>query len=344
MKKKPFTVWKAFLFLLTCSVFVSRGNAQVMYLADSTVVVNALTMLVNDQNSLIYSGELAMGKNHLVYAKKMNYNKANKLISCKDCDYTYFNQQDTSLLNHVNFELDVNTLRAHLTFLKSGSTVELGDFGVLIQYQENWFYTASTGAGYMEPDYNGRVYRFGKNTMVTTQMVTDSVIVRSNGLSVDMKTHEIHADGVARVFLNKAIIFTDSNGLVYNSKGRFEKIENCLLIYDEISQLHLLKNAEVSINKSGTLEANGDYPYNHALLRKMVVKPSIFNGQYVITGMAKVKKKHGINIEGKGLFWGKTMTTSLRPGITFVGKIATENGISNFTEHVLPSRKIEFGR
>lgn len=315
--------------------------AQNTYYNDSTVVIEPRTVLDDNEDLMVFSGDLKLGNHHLIYAPKMRFDKTQLKMTCLDCDYTFYNSKDTFLLNHVNFELDLESQRAHLTFLKSGSTVDLNDFGVLVQYQENWFYINSVNAGYSEPNYDGRNYRFGKNTLVTKDMSYDSVIVRSMSLSVDMQTHEIHVNGVARVFLNDCIIYTDSNGLVYNSKGAFDLIKNALVVFSEKNQLHLLKYAEVEIKHPGVFKAKGKIQFEDQWINGIELESSMINGEFVPAGMTRIKKSQGFHISDKGHFWGKAMVSSLRPGVTFIGKIKTKEGVKDFSDHLVPRRKIE---
>jgi hypothetical protein len=220
---------------------------------------------VNDHTIL---GRLILTPDGLRGNGKMTWTKGSlfsKLIKYG----SYSADSDTSsltitALGSSEIALSTDNVNSQLDFDKQLGHIEANEKGNFTDLPYNQYKTSLTTFDWdMSKDAVTFKTTPGElGSFVATGENRDSLYFDGETAFYDLKSNELKIGGVPLIKTCDAIVFTDDGNLEVFKGGKLSTLENCKIVCDTITKLHVINRATVDIEGKKSYKAKGFYEYN----------------------------------------------------------------------------------
>lgn len=220
------------------------------------------------ENDHTILGSLILTPDGLRGNGKMTWTKgslASKLIKYG----SYSAESDTSrltitALGSSEIALSTDNVNSKLDFDKQLGHIEANEKGNFTNLPYNQYKTSLTTFDW---DMNKDAVTFKTTpgevgSFVATGKNRDSLHFDGETAYYDLKSNELKIGGVPLIKSCDAIIYTDDGKLEIFQGGKMSTLENCKIVCDTTTKLHIINRATVDIDGKKSYSAKGFYEYN----------------------------------------------------------------------------------
>ena len=169
-----------------------------------------------------------------------------------------------SALGSSEIALSTNNVNSKLDFDKQLGHVEANERGNFTNLPYNQYKTSLTTFDWdMSKDAVTFKTTPGElGSFVATGKNRDSLHFDGETAFYDLKSNELKIGGVPLIKSCDAIIYTEDGKLEIFKGGKMSTLENCKIVCDTITKLHIINRATVDIEGKKSYKAKGFYEYN----------------------------------------------------------------------------------
>ncbi len=165
------------------------------------------------------------------------------------------------------------------------------------------------------------------NIFVSTDPKQDSLNFKAQNATYNIDTREIDVTGVPNIFVADAMITPEGQSVVVQESGLIRPLANATIEADQVSKLHRIYDATVSIYGRNEYEGGGKYDYIEVNGKEQYIDFANIKVNSDTTTIASgiIQEDQGFYLTERIFFRGNTQLDASEKFLTFEGEVRIES-------------------